>query len=317
MAPRSGLVASLVAALLAAGCRAAGPSVTAANRVAGQAAASAQRPCGRGSPVHYRHVVWIWMENRSYGDIIGSKDAPYINRLARDCGLATRYSAVTHPSLPNYLAATGGSTFGVTDDADPPAHPIRAASIFGQVQAAGLTWRGYVESMPGSCDQTSSGEYAAKHNPAAYYIRIRSRCRSWDVRLGGQRAGELADALRTGRLPAFSFVTPNLCDDMHDCPVTSGDEWLAHWIPRFVASPAYPSTAVFVVWDEGTGSGAGALHVPCLVVAPGTRPGSRSATVTGHYGLLHTAERLLGLPALNGRVSASATLVALAGGRAG
>lgn len=223
------------------------------------------------------------MENESYASLVGNRAAPYLARLSRECGLATNYHAVSHPSLPNYVAATSGDTWGITDDSPPAAHPIARASIFSQVAAARRTWRSYEESMPSRCDLTSSGEYAVKHNPAAYYTGIRAACRRWDVPLGTLQ-----------RLPSFAFVTPNLCHDMHDCPVSAGDAWLARFLPAILASPSYRSgsTAVFITFDEGTDS---ANHVATLVVSPSTRPGTTSPQRFDHYSLLKTTEQLLGI----------------------
>jgi phospholipase C len=171
----------------------------------------------------YTHIVWIWMENKPYGSVMGNPSAPYENKLARSCGLATNYRGITHPSLPNYLAATGGSTFGVTDDAGPAAHPISNGSIFGQLATAGLSWRSYQESMAATCALSPSGTYAVKHNPAAYYTRIRTACAVDDLPL----AGHLESDIAAGSLPSFAFIVPNLCNDTHDCAVRTGDAWLS------------------------------------------------------------------------------------------
>jgi hypothetical protein len=148
--------------------------------IPGHAAAAA--PCNGvptvAPPATYDHVIWLWMENKSALEILGSPLAPYENQLIAQCGYAANYRGVTHPSLPNYLAGTGGSTFGVTDDAAPSAHPIANASIFSQVSDAGKQWRSYQESMTTSCALTTSGTYAVKHNPAAYYTGIRTDCQA-------------------------------------------------------------------------------------------------------------------------------------------
>jgi phosphatidylinositol-3-phosphatase len=225
------------------------------------------------------------MENAPYNSIVGNASARYLNQLANECGLATNYSAITHPSLPNYLAATSGSTWGITDDNSPAAHPLSHASIFSQVAAAGLTWRSYEESMPSRCDLSSSGEYAVKHNPAAYYTDIRSACARGDVPLSD---------LRLDTLPAFSFATPNLCDDMHDCSVATGDARLKRWVPRILASRAYRSgtTALFITFDEGGGN---SNRVATIVVSPTTPPGTRAQTAFDHYSLLKTTEQMFGI----------------------
>jgi phospholipase C len=229
------------------------------------------------------------MENEAYQSIIGSRSAPYITQLADACGLATNYQAISHPSLPNYLAATSGDTWGVADDSPPSAHPIAHASIFSQLAAAGLTWRSYEESMPLNCDPSSPGEYAVKHNPAAYYTGITADCQKSDVPFTA-----FASDLHRNRLPAFAFVTPNLCDDMHDCPVANGDAWLHRWVPTIIASPPYRSgsTVLIITFDEGTG---GTNQVATVVVSPTTPPGTRSAERFDHYSLLKTTEQLLGI----------------------
>jgi phospholipase C len=257
---------------------------------AGAPGASVSGPCrAAAAPPRWTHVVWIWMENKSYDSIVGSTSAPYLTHLASVCGLATNYVGVAHPSLPNYLAATSGGTWGVTDDAPPSAHPIGHASIFSQLSSAGLTWRSYEEAMPATCGLSSSGEYAVKHNPAAYYTGLRADCSKWDVPFSA-----LSTDLRSDRLPSFSFVTPNLCDDMHDCSVATGDAWLHRWVATILASPDYRSgsTTVVITLDEGTDS---ANHVATVIVSPAIRPGTRSAERFDHYSLLRTTEQLLGM----------------------
>jgi len=240
------------------------------------------------------HVVWVWMENHSYSEIIGSSSAPYINTLATQCGLATNYSAITHPSLPNYVAATSGSTQGITDDNPPSSHPLSVASIFGQVASAS-----YEESMPSNCDLTDADPYAVKHNPEAYYTPVRTACQTNNVPLS---------SLSATNLPAFSFVTPNLCNDMHDCSVASGDSWLQNFIPKLTSTSDYQAgrTVVFITWDEDNGSSAN--HVATLVLSAYTPAGARSATVYNHYSLLRTTEELLGTGLL-GNASAAASML--------
>jgi phospholipase C len=235
------------------------------------------------------------MENKPYNGIIGSSAAPFENQLAAACGLATNYHAVTHPSLPNYIAATSGGTQGVADDEPPSAHPLDVPSIFSQVKAVGKTWRSYQESAPGNCSLTSSGRYAVKHDPAAYYTGIRSDCAVWDVPMGTTASGNFLSDLTNGTLPAFSFVTPDLCNDTHDCPVATGDAWLESWFAKILSSPAYLTgrTVIFLTWDEDDDSASN--HIPLIVVSPSTPAGTRSGTAFDHYSLLKTTEQLLGI----------------------
>ena len=262
-------------------------------------------PCGmRATAPGYQHVIWIWMENHSYNSIIGSSQAPYINSLATECGLATNYHNVSHPSLPNYISATSGLGYSGIARFDGDCNPVPgcvtpAASIFGQ----GETWKAYEESMPSNCHKANSGKYAVRHNPPPYFTTLRG-CATFDVPYG-----RLARDLSTGKLPAFSFVTPNLIDDMHSSSVPVGDKWLAANLPAILTSPEYVngSTAVFITWDEGEGGTATkcatnttdvGCHVATIVISPSTKRGTRSAKLFNHYSLLRTAEQLLGLPLL-------------------
>jgi hypothetical protein len=199
---------------------------------------------------------------------------------------------VTHPSLPNYLAATSGGTWGVVDDGPPSVHPLAVESIFGEAPSAAS----YEESMPSNCALESSGTYAVKHNPEAYYVRVRGACGSDNRPLGAVRSSPFLRALNNGTLPAFTFVTPNLCNDMHDCPAETGDRWLASWLPRITASRTYRAgrTVLFITWDENDGSSGN--RVATIVVSPSTTPGTRSGLPFTHYSLLRTTEELLGLP---------------------
>jgi phosphatidylinositol-3-phosphatase len=322
---RTRLAAGALAALLgAAGCSSqvaaapagpastAGPATVPATATPGSApaaeAAPASRPCGtQAAPGAYRHVIWIWMENHSSGTIVGSSQAPYLSTLARACGLATNYHNITHPSLPNYVAATSGLSYsalqGFLPDCDPGAGcDTSAPSIFGQ----GETWKAYEESMPSDCGRGNSGEYAVRHNPPVYYTTLPG-CSVSDVPYS-----RLAADLAHDQLPAFSFITPNLINDMHDGTVTDGDTWLSRNLPAILGSTEYRSgsTVVFITWDEGEGGGYASgepcatnttdvsCHVATLVISPSTKAGTRSGTLFNHYSLLATAEQLLGLPEL-------------------
>lgn len=260
----------------------AGRSLAAAAPDQAASTRSAAKPCsgvGR-PPARFKHVVWIVMENRSYSQVIGSPAAPYINRLAHECGLAANFSAESHPSLPNYVAMTSGSTQGIGDDGDPSQHRLAVPSIFSQL---GDGWRALAESMPSNCDLNNGGSYAVRHNPAVYYTNIRGRCARQDTPL----------AARPSLSARFTFITPNLCHDMHDCSTRAGDTWLAGFVPKILRSDTYRkgSTVVFITWDEGSGDN----HIATLVLSRYTRPGTLSSKPFNHYSLLRTTEALLGI----------------------
>jgi phosphatidylinositol-3-phosphatase len=268
------------------------------NTASATPAAAASGPCGTAAapPAGYDHVVWVVMENHSYSQIIGSPSAPYINQLAGQCGSASNFTAESHPSLPNYIAMTSGSTQGITDDNPPALHPLSVASIFSQAGTGG--WRSLEESMPSNCDLTDSGQYAVRHNPATYYTNIRTDCATQDVPLGA-----------TPDLSArFTFVTPNLCDDMHDCTVQTGDTWLQGFLPKVFSSAEYQAgrTAVFLTWDEDDGKSGN--HIATLVIAPSVAPGTTSSTAFTHYSMLRTTEELLGLSPFLGNAATATSM---------
>jgi phospholipase C len=319
MAMRTRLAAGALGALgllAAAGCYSQVAAASAApGSVSASSAASASHPCGTAAkPGTYKHVIWIWMENHSSSAIIGSSQAPYFNTAARECGLATNYHNITHPSLPNYIAATSGLPYSALHGFLPDCSPggscdTSARSIFGQ----GETWKSYEESMPSSCDHSNSGNYAVRHNPAVYYTSLHG-CSSDDVSYS-----HLASDLAHNRLPAFSFITPNLIDDMHNGTVADGNKWLSANLPTILNSAEYRngSTVVFVTWDEGEGGGYASgeqcatstsdvsCRVATLVISPSTKAGARSGTLFNHYSLLGTAEQLLGLSKLGQAASAT------------
>jgi len=261
----------------------------------------------------YEHVVWIFMENHTYGQVIGSSEAPFETALAHRCGTATRYASVGSPSLANYIGATSGDTQGIHDDADPASHPLTVDNLFRQVRSSGRRAASYEEAMPGPCTLRPQGDYAVKHNPAAYYTGSvpernggdgdRAACNADDVALGTPAGGALAGALDSDSLPAFSLITPNLCNDTHDCGVPTGDQWLEGWVAKLVGSAAYRSgtTAIFVVWDEYT-------PMPSIVMSPHTAPGTVFDGPVDHYSLLRTTEELLGIGAFLGQAARAPSL---------
>jgi phosphatidylinositol-3-phosphatase len=240
------------------------------------------------------------MENHGYNNVIGSSSAPYINSLASTYGLATNYFATDHPSLPNYLEATTGGSQGVSNDNDPPANVTGAPSIFSQLPNGQS--RSLMEGMPANCYTSDSGNYVVRHNPEAYLSSVSGGCKSFDVPFGS--SPDLS--------AEFTFISPNLIDDMHNGTVADGDNFLKQYVPQLMATPQYQAgnTAIFIVWDEdGSEDGLDQEnnHVPCIVISPNTHS-VRDGTSYTHYSLLRTAEQLLGLPLLGNAASANSML---------
>jgi acid phosphatase len=249
----------------------------------------------------FSHVVTIIFENHEYGSIIGSSSAPYFNSLAKQYGLGTSYDGIMHPSLPNYMALTGGRTVFTTDCAG---CTTSAPSIVDQVEQSGRAWRGYMESMSSPCLPTDSGLYAQKHNPFVHYsglLNDRARCESHVV-----PSSNLLTDLRNGDLANYTWITPNMCNDMHDCSIGTGDAWLAGLVPKILASPAWDRNSVlFIVFDEGTTSSGGGGRIPFLVVSGRTPAGLKVGTTYNHYNLLATIEQSWGLPRLGAAAGAA------------
>jgi hypothetical protein len=250
---------------------------------------------------HASHVVVIVMENEEATSILGSAAAPYANALARRYGVATQSYAVAHPSLPNYLALTSGSVDGVESDCT-ECH-VAARNIVDQLEAARISWRAYLEDQPGSCFRGArAGGYAKKHNPFIYYddvARSPARC----SHLVG--FGALASDLRAGRLPTYAWITPNLCDDGHDCAIAAGDRFLARTVPPILHELG-PHGFLILTWDEGSserGCCGGEAHggrIATIVAGPEVRRGGRDDQAVDHYGVLGTIEEALGMPPLAG-----------------
>lgn len=299
------------------------PAVSAVRGAAAAASGSSTAICGtRTVAPAYKHVIVIMEENHSYGSIDKPSAAPFLHSVIARCGLATNYHNVTHPSLPNYLALTSGVSVSSMNpflgDCPPKSCSalVHSNNLFNQLATRG--WMSFDESMPRSCDPKPSGNYSPKHNPALYFTDLNKSCRTRDVALGSPGKSALLRALSSERsAPALALVTPNLCDDMHDCSVGSGDAWLRTWLPLITRSAVYKhqDTVVLIVWDEGVRGSTGercaanasdqSCHVAAIVVAPSVKRDVKVATSFSHYSLLRTIEDLFKLPELGGARSAA------------
>jgi phosphatidylinositol-3-phosphatase len=271
------LVALVTCACFLAACA---PKITAHAPAAAtptNSASPSPSPSPRPSP---SHVFVIVMENRSYGEVVGNG---YIAQLAAQYGVATDYHGVSHPSLPNYLAMTSGSTWGIADDGF---HALPAGGLGAQLTDAGIDWRAYMEGMSNGCFN-SPYPYALKHNPFAYYG---SACPSQIVPFS-QFATDIAGA----NVPRFVWITPDLCHDGHDCSDAVANAWLSQTVPSILGSTAWQDNGVLLItWDEGEDS---ANSVLTLVIHPAPLV-HQSAKPYDHYSLLATIEDQLGLARL-------------------
>jgi phosphatidylinositol-3-phosphatase len=269
-----------LAALALAGCTAPAPAAPSTARASAPASTSA-------ASAGLQHVVVLVLENKPSSRILSSPEAPYLNALARRSAVATNYSAIRHPSLPNYLAMTSGTTAGVTSDCDPDACGASVRTIAGEITASGRSWRMYAEAMPAPCTLHDAGRYAVRHNPFLYDSDITgdaAGCAEHDVPYS-----RLATDLKRGTLPDLAFISPDLCNDMHDCSVATGDSWLAREVPKILGAGAFRDSRslLVVTFDEGVRE---QNTVATVLAGPAARAGARSARPYTHYSLLRTIE---------------------------
>jgi hypothetical protein len=244
----------------------------------------------------FGHVFVLVMENEESASIIGNSAAPYVNSLATQYGLATGYTGVAHPSEPNYLALWSGSTQGVTNDG--VYNFSSGSTLADQVDASGRSWHVAAQNVPLGCytgatasgGADGTGTYARKHEPAISWTSVSGnagRCANiTDFSHFDPNAGNLW------------FIVPNLCNDMHDCPIATGDAFLQGFVPKILNSSAFANGVLYLTFDEGTTTTGGGGKVATLVISPLAKPGFTSATAHSHYSLLHTIQLGWGLPCL-------------------
>lgn len=251
------------------------------NRVLGQTTG--------GAIPSFSHVFVIIEENHSYSEIINNPAAPFINKIANQYGLAANYMAITHPSLPNYIALTSGGTQGITNDCN-TCFLNNVNNIFSAVEAAGKTWKSYHETMPSNCDLQDVGSYVLHHNPAAYYLQLRQSCATQDVPYS-----DLANDLVSGNVPDLSFIIPNNTDDMHSGSIQGGDSYLSTQLPKILNSSAFQNNGVvFLTFDEGNDT-ISPNQVATIVISPLAKTSFISHVSYNHYSLLRTIADGLGV----------------------
>lgn len=264
-----------------------------------------------------KHVFVVVMENHSYDDIWGSQSAPYITSLGNSYARATNYHALTYPSLPNYLDMYAGSNYSITTDCLPSdSCHIDAVSLADNLEAKDLTWKGYMEAMPAPCTLTVSGNYHPKHNPFIYFDDIRNdapRCNSHVVPYTVLKV-DLAFAATT---PNYAMIVPDQCNDMHDCPIATGDTWLKDNLPTILNSEACTDEKclLMLTWDEDDHN-QGNQVLTIFAGSAAKTGGATSAAFYTHFSLLRTVEEIFGLPAQTSNDAAALPMFDLiAGGK--
>ncbi|MFI0787072.1 alkaline phosphatase family protein [Streptomyces lydicus] len=229
------------------------------------------------------HVVVVVFENHAYNQVIGSSSAPYINSLASGGANLTASYAETHPSQPNYYAMFSGDTQGVTDDSCVTPGFSSAPNLASEVTAAGKSWASYNESLPAEGSTTcKSGNYAQKHNPWFGFSNVPTN------------TAHTLDAFPTDftKLPTVSYVVPNLCSDMHDCSVSTGDTWLKTHLKSYADWAKTHNSLLLLTFDEDNRLSGN--RIPTVFYGQQVTPGSTSGTTYNHYDVLRTIEDMYG-----------------------
>jgi hypothetical protein len=280
----------------------------------------------------YSHIFLIIEENHGYNQIIGNSAAPNINQLANTYGLATRYFSVADPSAPNYVAMLGGNFFGIADDNPYYTHTLDKPSLMSQLDGAGISWKGYLQSIPypgfkgicypGRCLGVPDfdPQYASKHNGIPYFRSIQNSTADLKKMVP---LTQLSDDLSNNRLPAFAYVVPDQCHDMHGSPpycidsgnpgdeqdkylVKQGDLLVGQTVTMITQSSLWTggNNAIVIVFDEGNGTAGccdanpGTGRVATVVITSHGPRGLRDSTPYNHYSLLQTFQQLFGLGCL-------------------
>ncbi|KJE21900.1 Phosphoesterase family protein [Frankia torreyi] len=248
------------------------------------------------------HVVVVVFENHAYSQVIGSSSAPYINSLKSGGANLTQSYGLTHPSQPNYLALFSGGTQGVTDDSCYTPGFSSAANLGSELIAAGKTFGSYNEGLPsqGSTVCTnSSTKYARKHNPWFAFSNVPTSTAKTFTQFPTDYT----------TLPKVSFVVPNLCNDMHDCSVATGDTWLQNKLSAYATWASTHNSLLVVTFDEDDHSSGN--RIPTVFYGQHVTAGSSTSTTYNHYNLLRTLEDLSGLTTHAGNASSASDITGI------
>jgi hypothetical protein len=275
----------------------------------------------------FSNIFLILMENTSLTTLdaaITAGAAPNLDGFGKTYASGSAYHGVSHPSLPNYIALTSGSTQGIGCDCEAQTGQgscniavcnialgdcscdQSVPNLADQIETAKETWLAFGEGMSTPCNtmDDSTTQYAVRHVPFLYYDDIQSniaRCGSHVVDFS---------SFNPATAPQFTFIAPNLTDDMHDptpatqANITNGDSWIGPQVTKIMASSSYTNGGlIVVVWDEDDDSGLGSsgsdAPIPIYLISPYAKSaGYLSSVEADHYSLLATIEDAMNLPRL-------------------
>lgn len=248
------------------------------------------------APARVTKVLTIVEENHSLAQM--RSGMPYALSQAKRYGYASNWTAISHPSLPNYLAMVSGKTYGIRDDNYPSSHPLSGRTVFGQALNRGRTAKTYAEGMTSNCMLTSTGDYGVKHNPWAYFTQERSSCRRFDV-----STSRLNSDISAGSLPNVGLVVPDACNDAHDCSLATADAWFKNLMTKVKAGPDWRAGRLAVVLTADEDDGSAGNRVLTVVMHP-SLSGKVVRTHLTHYSLTRFYDDVIGAPLLHGAATA-------------
>ncbi len=258
-------------------------------------------PAGGAPP--FGHVFLVALENTNYTDVIGSSSMPYLNGLANQYGLATQYYANTHPSIGNYMMWTTGQVLTNDDSQTPLTFPVSMDNVVRESIASGNSWKQYAESIPsvgyvGGDSTCCGGQFYTRHAPLPYMMEAQAAGQTSNIVPFTQLATDIAN----NTLPNYAFITPNGCDDAHDCALSVADGWLQTNIDPLIKSAAFQKNGLLIIaFDEsGSDNTNGGGRVAAIIVSPFAKAAYQSTTIYQHQSVLRLMLEGLGVKTLPG-----------------
>jgi phosphoesterase family protein/Ig-like domain-containing protein/immunoglobulin I-set domain protein len=257
----------------------------------------------------FGHIAVVVEENTNYSSVTSSS-MPYLSGLMTQYGLATQYYANTHPSIGNYEMLTTGQVLTNNDSQTPASFPVSADNVVRELVAAGKSWKAYAESLPsvgylGGDSTAGGGQYYVRHVPIAYLTDVQNSSAQQQNLVPFT---QFSQDLSASNLPNYSFITPNGCDDAHDCGLGTADNWLKTNIDPLVKNAAFQKDGLLiVVFDEsGSDNTNGGGRVVCTLISPAfSKLGYQSTTIYQHQSLLRLTLEGLGVTVLPGAASSA------------
>jgi hypothetical protein len=254
----------------------------------------------------FKHVFVVVEENNNYSSVIGNSSMPYLNSLANSYGLATQYYADTHPSIGNYFMLTTGK---IITNNDSFTGTVTADNVVRHLLTAGKTWKSYEESLPyPGYIQPDTGNYARRHCPLSYFSDV---VNSSSEKLNLVPFTEFSSDLASGHLPSYSFITPNLCNDAHNCSLATADAWLKKNIAPLISSSVFKDGGLLIiVFDESANDNShGGGRVAWVAVSPEfSKSKYKSTKLYQHQNTLRLTLQGLGLSSFPGAAASASDM---------